>query len=109
MPAGSQANDRESARRGLHRAVELFRHRAETVRLEQWAAGREILRAAPGGLELLLVEGSLTESGEDFAQQSWLRLPPGATLCARVGAQGCTVWTKAGHLDPPAGLRPFGP
>jgi anti-sigma factor ChrR (cupin superfamily) len=90
------------------KVLHLFKHRMEAVHLERWAAGQEIVRAVPGGLELLVVEGGLEESGEEFAPLSWLRLPPGATLRARVGPTGCTVWTKSGHLDPPAGLRFFG-
>ena len=50
------------------------------------------------GLEVLVLDGHFTESAEDFTAQSWLRLPVGATLRAKAGAQGCKVWVKTGHL-----------
>jgi ChrR Cupin-like domain len=76
----------------------LFQDAREEVRLERWAPHSEIDRALPGGLELLLLEGGLTESGEGFQPQSWLRLPPGARLRATAAASGCRLWVKLGHL-----------
>ena len=54
-----------------------------------------------GGIELLVLEGGFTESGETFGPQSWLRLPPGAPLLATVEDAGCRVWVKEGHLADP--------
>jgi hypothetical protein len=54
--------------------------------------------SAPGGIELLVLEGSFKEGGERFEPQSWLRLPTRATLRAAAGPQGCRAWVKAGHL-----------
>ena len=42
--------------------------------------------------------GGFAEAGEDFTHYSWLRLPDGARLDARAGAEGATVWLKHGHL-----------
>jgi anti-sigma factor ChrR (cupin superfamily) len=89
------------ADRGGVAALELFRDNYEVVRLEQWAANATIGLAPHGGAELLVVEGAFEESGEHFEAQSWLRLPPAATLAARTGPQGCTVWIKTGHLAQP--------
>jgi len=76
----------------------LFRDQRENVRLERWAPNAEIVLPATAGMELLVLEGGFGEEGESFEPQSWLRLPIGATLRARVGASGCRVWVKTGHL-----------
>lgn len=83
----------------------LFKDAREEVRLERWAPAAEIVLAATGGLELLVLEGGLAHGSDNLVAQSWLRLPDGATLRARAGAQGCKLWLKAGHLihaHPPA-------
>jgi hypothetical protein len=76
----------------------LFQDRRESVRLERWAPHAEIVLPAPAGLELLVLDGGFSEEEESFEPQSWLRLPTGATLRARVCAGGCRVWVKTGHL-----------
>jgi hypothetical protein len=77
----------------------LFQDAVESVRLETWMPDAEIVLPAPGGLELLVLDGGFTEGGEGFEPQSWLRLPAAATLRARTGANGCRVWVKTGHLS----------
>ena len=77
----------------------LFRDARENVRLERWPSDAEIVLPAPRGLELLVLEGGFSEGREDFAPQSWLRLPAAATLRARAGTSGCRVWVKTGHLS----------
>src|SRR5262245_19712221 len=79
--------------------LQLFRDRREDVRLERWAAERRIELAVGGGVEILVLEGSFVEGGEEFVAQSWLRLPPGSTLRADAGPAGCRVWIKSGHLS----------
>jgi anti-sigma factor ChrR (cupin superfamily) len=76
----------------------LFHDTTEDVRLERWRTGAAIALAAPGGAEFLVLDGEFVESGERFERQSWLRLPSGGALQATVGATGCTVWVKTGHL-----------
>ena len=85
-------------------ALELFQDRHEVVRLERWAANATISLAPGGGAELLVIEGAFEENGERFETQSWLRLPPGASIGAQAGATGCTVWIKTGHLGRPVTL-----
>jgi hypothetical protein len=70
----------------------------ELVLLERWAAGISIAVPIPWGIELLVLDGSFIEGGEEFTRLSWLRLPAGATLQANVGQDGCEVWVKSGHL-----------
>lgn len=76
----------------------LFSDAHEQVRLEQWAAGSKIELPAPGGIELLVLDGMFLEGGEAFVEQSWLRLPVKSSLQAVAGPQGCRVWVKSGHL-----------
>ena len=80
------------------KVMPLFRDAREDVRLEQWAPGAAIEVDPNGGLELLVLEGGLSESGETFEPLSWLRLPIGAHFSARAGTHGCHVWIKEGHL-----------
>jgi quercetin dioxygenase-like cupin family protein len=79
----------------------LFHDAREDVRLERWAPNGEIALDLPGGIEVLVLDGGFSESGERFAPQSWLRLPAGARLEARAGPDGARVWIKAGHLALP--------
>ena len=79
----------------------LFDDARESVRLETWAPGAQIVVPAPGGLELLVLEGAFNERGEEFAPLSWLRLPVAAKLRASVGPDGCRAWIKTGHLSQP--------
>ncbi len=79
-------------------AMPLFQDERETVRLERWQPGAVVELAVPGGIELLVLDGGFSESGESFEPQSWLRLPCGATLRARAGVGGCRLWIKVGHL-----------
>jgi len=79
-------------------AMALFADAHEQVRLERWAPGSIVELFAPGGIELLILDGSFFEGGEAFIVQSWLRLPAGATLHAVVGPQSCRIWVKTGHL-----------
>ena len=70
----------------------------ELVLLERWGPRITIAVPLPGGIELLVLDGSFIESGEEFTRLSWLRLPAGATLQATAGRGGCKVWVKSGHL-----------
>jgi anti-sigma factor ChrR (cupin superfamily) len=84
-------------------ALHLFADAHEQVCLERWLPGTSVTVSAPGGIELLVLDGSFTEADEVFELQSWLRLPVEATLRATAGPQGCRVWVKTGHLKHPPG------
>ncbi len=79
----------------------LYKDAGEDVRVESWAPDADVELDTPGGMELLVLEGSFSEGGEAFTYQSWLRLPAGGTLKARAGAEGCRVWVKSEHLKKP--------
>ena len=83
--------------------IPLYRDEREDVRLEIWDANTAIDLVAPGGAELLVLDGSFQEAGEEFTYQSWLRVPTGSKLSANTGPKGCRVWVKSGHLLNPPG------
>jgi ChrR Cupin-like domain len=76
----------------------LYESAWELVLIERWASNINIAVPLPAGIELLVLDGSFIESGEEFARLSWLRLPAGATLQATAGQGGCKIWVKSGHL-----------
>lgn len=77
----------------------LFQDAREQVRLERWQPGASVDIDAPGGLEILVLDGAFTEGGEDFVPQSWLRLPKDGTGRAEAGPDGTRIWSKSGHLS----------
>ena len=87
----------DADRRGVRSAV-LFRDDREEVRVEVWDAGASIELDLPDGGEILVLEGSATEGGDDLEKHDWLRLPMGATLRADAGDNGTRVWMKLGHI-----------
>lgn len=76
----------------------LYSGYGEVVRLERWAPGAEVRLDAPGGAELLLIDGTAREGGDALRRQSWLRVPPGGAIDATAGPDGAKVWIKTGHL-----------
>jgi hypothetical protein len=76
----------------------LYENAWELVLMERWAPGINSAAPLPGGIELLVLDGSFIEGGEEFNRLSWLRLPAGATLQATAGTADCKVWVKSGHL-----------
>ena len=78
--------------------MSLFKDAREDVRLERWAPNAHIELTEPGGIELLVLDGHFTDGAEDFAVQSWLRLPAAARVRAKAGAKGSKLWVKSGHL-----------
>ena len=76
----------------------------ESVRVETWAADKEIILDPAGGLEIFVLDGDFDEGGERFRTWSWLRLPVGQRLQALTGAAGARVWVKEGHLQGVEGI-----
>lgn len=70
----------------------------EVVTFTQLDAGAALSSAAPGGIELLVITGSVTVDGETLGKNAWLRLPEGAELLAQAGSDGARIWMKTGHL-----------
>lgn len=76
----------------------LFQDARETVQVEDWEAGAIVELDMPGGAELLVLSGGLTESGDELRRHSWLRIPMGEKLSAKAGANGVRIWIKSRHL-----------
>lgn len=78
--------------------VELFKDVRESVSFRTWQADEKIELELPGGGEFLVLEGGFSEGGDELRKHSWLRLPVGSKLDAKVGSDGAKVWMKLGHL-----------
>lgn len=82
-------------RPGVEASRLLFESATEHVTLETWQPDAEINLVNPEGLELLVLKGGFDSEGDRLIRWSWLRLPPGEPLAARVGPEGATVWIKS--------------
>ncbi len=79
----------------------------ETVSIETWAPGAEVILDRAGGLEVFVLSGGFIEGGdqagdeasEAFEAWSWLRLPPGAPSRLSAAGAGARVWIKQTHLS----------
>lgn len=78
--------------------AELHRDGREVVTYSHVDAGATLTKTDAGGIEMLVIGGALTESGETLGKGAWLRLPEGETLSAIAGPDGAKVWIKTGHL-----------
>lgn len=85
--------------------AELHRDDREVVTYSQLDAGASLANVDAGGIEMLVIAGSVEENGEKLEKGAWLRLPEGTTLNVKAGSEGAKVWMKTGHLvhaKPPA-------
>lgn len=89
--------DPHAMSQGLAR-LELHRDARETVSYYHIAADTDLTVSEAGGIEVLLLEGSLQAGEDQLVKGSWLRLPEGETLTARSGRDGARLWMKTGHL-----------
>lgn len=78
--------------------ADLHRDSRERVTYHEVEAGVPLTNSDAGGIELLVISGSLSEGGDDLGTGAWLRLPAGQKLEAVAGATGAKVWIKTGHL-----------
>lgn len=75
----------------------LFQNNEERVYTEQVPDHGQLLCDASGGLELLVLAGTLLVQGQHYPEGSWLRLPAGSQ--PQMEAVGDTmVFVKTGHL-----------
>ncbi|WP_170788507.1 cupin domain-containing protein [Ruegeria lacuscaerulensis] len=93
--------DRTEVRRSINGAekLQLFKDTQEDVRVLSLAAGESLNLDAEQGLELFVIEGSVSEADEEFSAWDWLRLPPETQSVATAGTDGARVWIKSGHLS----------
>lgn len=77
----------------------------EIVTYSHVDAGATLTCQAPGGIEMLVIAGSIDAGTDRLGKNGWLRLPQGEVLTGVAGPQGARVWMKSGHLrfaSPPA-------
>ncbi len=79
--------------------VHLFKDAREDVRVLRWEPGEVVELDGSKGIEVFVIEGGFEESGENFFDWDWLRMPPGSCLRATAAGQGAQVWVKSGHLS----------
>jgi hypothetical protein len=95
---------REEGRPGIT-VLPLFDDGKERVRLENHAPGTQILIDAAGGMELLVIDGTIRIENDELGKWDWVRLPSKSNFEAVAGDKGCRVWIKTGHLDPEPDFR----
>lgn len=85
--------------------AELHRDAFEVVSYSHLDAGATLNKSDAGGIEMLVISGSVLEGGTPLGKGAWLRLPEGQALNVTAGDDGAKVWIKTGHLThakPPA-------
>jgi len=84
-----------------HTRLPLFAPEAcdERVALERLAPETTVAPyLCPGGEEILVLDGVLTDGSGIYRTGTWLRQPPGFATTLMTRAEGCTLWVKRGHL-----------
>jgi hypothetical protein len=69
------------------------------VRYIEAEANHNVTLDASGGVEVLILSGTINESGDDLRKGSWLRSPAGSQITAKAGPEGAKIWVKSGHLS----------
>lgn len=91
------ASDLETVGNGVALKT-LHQDARETVLYVELAPNTVWSDPAAGGAELLVLDGSLQESGDDLHKGSWLRVPDGKGISVSAGKDGAIFWIKTGHL-----------
>lgn len=78
--------------------LELHEFGTERVRLIRLNAGERLpIEVDPGGIEILLISGSINDAGTELQAESWLRIPPNQEN-GIVASSASLLWVKTGHL-----------
>ena len=81
------------------KAVALLHEDAnERVTYTEAKPGARFDLEAPGGIEILVLDGSICDGEQTLVRHSWLRLPPGSQYQGIAGKDGACIWMKTGHL-----------
>lgn len=78
----------------------------ERVTYTEAAGGAAFGVSDPGGIELLVLDGMLSDDTRTLHRGSWLRLPDGMPFAGVCGPEGARVWMKTGHLVDAAAPAP---
>ena len=76
----------------------LHQDERETVTYFSLDPGAKLTITVAGGLEALVIHGSVVVAGEQLAKHDWLRLPDGMRFNAAAESGGAKLWIKSGHL-----------
>ncbi len=90
--------DELTTKKGGVAIAQLHRDDREFVTYNHLDAGATLENNDPGGIELLVIDGTVTEGGETLGKGAWLRLPEGTKLSATAGTDAAKLWVKTGHL-----------
>lgn len=78
--------------------LQLYAFGSERVAMIRLAAGESLpIVSNPGGVEMLLIRGTINDEGAELAAETWLRFPPGQENRI-VAASDSLLWVKTGHL-----------
>lgn len=80
------------------RAAILHRHAKEIVSLLSLEPGTVHAPDTRGGLELLVLDGEISEGSDRLCRHDWARWPDGRHCRISAGARGALLWLKQGHL-----------
>jgi ChrR-like protein with cupin domain len=92
------ADDAIWPERSGRRVLELHEFGSERVMMIRLAAGDRLpIDSDPGGIEILLVNGSIDDEGSELAAESWIRIPAGQEN-RLTATSDSLLWVKTGHL-----------
>lgn len=78
--------------------LELHRFGSERVMMIRLDEGESLpFRPKAGGLEILVISGSINDEGIELAAESWIRIPAGQNS-RLVASSDSLLWVKTGHL-----------
>jgi hypothetical protein len=78
--------------------LEMHEFGTERVMMIRLPAGERLpIDADPGGIEILLVSGSINDEGRELPAESWLRIPADQEN-GIVASSDSLLWVKTGHL-----------
>ena len=87
----------DPSRTGVSHAT-LFQDAQEHVTLQAWQGGVSHALNAPGGAEVLVLDGTVIEGDTVLGPRDWMRVPPGGSVTLHAGEKGARLWSKTGHL-----------
>jgi len=71
----------------------------EEMRLENWESGAAPgVITYPGGAEILILKGALTDEKGEYGELAWLRMPPGSGHMP-ISPSGCEIYIKTGGVS----------
>lgn len=81
----------------IYKTLHNFEH--EKVAIEYWEPDTTCTQPGDqGGIELLVLEGSMQHEGRQYPVGSWLRFPHAGVPALTAGTKGAKLYVKRGHL-----------